>query len=260
MTGPDLPHIEIDGAMATAGQLRAAMLNGFGHFTAMQVSDRGVKGLLLHLHRLDAANRELFGTGLDGALVRHYIRHALGDSIADASVRVIVHESAGTPAVIVSVRPPAVPPGPPWRLRSVPFQRAVAHIKHSGDFGQGYYGRLARASGYDEALLTGPDGIISEGSITNIGFFDGSAITWPAAPALAGITMQLVEPRLAGHDLPSRHSHVRLQDVGGFAGAFVTNSHGIRPVSRIDDHDVPVSAELMKSLAEIYDSVPRDHI
>src|SRR5215469_11134450 len=88
------PRIEIDGRSATTGDLRAAAVSNFGHFTAMQVREHRVRGLKLHLARLDAANVELFGTGLDGDLVRSRIRHALGDT-RDASVRVHVYPTAG---------------------------------------------------------------------------------------------------------------------------------------------------------------------
>ena len=140
----------------------------------MQVRDRQVRGFAHHLARLDAANRELFGIGVDDRVLRSSITHALGDD-ADASVRVYLHETAAGPALMVTVRPPGgMPPGP-WRLKSVPYQRSVAHIKRTADFGQRYYQQLVQASGYDEALLTGHDGIISEGSITNLGCFDRPA-------------------------------------------------------------------------------------
>jgi branched-subunit amino acid aminotransferase/4-amino-4-deoxychorismate lyase len=256
----ELPRIVIDGTEASHDQLRATALSRYGHFTAMQVRKRQVRGLGLHLARLDGANRELFAGPLDGGLIRDHIRHALGDDIADASVRVTVVESPAGPAVIVTVRPPAAAPDSAWRLRSVPYQRSVAHIKHADDFGQAYYQRLVQASGYDEALLTGPDGLISEGSITNVGFFDGTQVTWPAAPALAGITMQLVEPRLAGLGVPCRRSHVRLQDLPGCAAAFVTNSRGIAAVSRVDELDLPVDQRLMGVLATAYESAGWDDI
>ena len=41
-----------------------------------------------------------------------------------------------------------------------------------GDFGQAYYGRLAESRGFDDALLTGPDGTISETAMANVGFFE----------------------------------------------------------------------------------------
>ena len=192
-------RVNVNGSTATADQLRDYVLGPYGHFTAMQVRSARTRGLALHLARLDAATRELFGRGLDGDQVRAHIRHALGD-IQDASVRVIVYWPAADPdpAIMVTVRPPAHLAADRQRLMPVPYQRPVPHIKHTGDVGQAYYGRAAVREGFDDALLTGPDGIIAEGAITNIAFSDGSVLTWPDAPCLAGITWQLVEPRLAG--------------------------------------------------------------
>lgn len=259
-TAAELLRIEINGASATADQLRAAAFGSFGHFTAMQVRARRARGLQHHVARLDAANRELFGVGIDEQVVRSHIRHALGDDIADASVRVHLYEGGDQPSLMVTVRPPGgMLPGP-WRLRSVPYQRPVAHIKHTADFGQRYYQRLAHASGFDEALLTGQDAIISEGSITNVGCFDGRQVIWPAAPALSGITMQLIEPALAGRGLPSARAHVRVRDLGSFAGMFVTNARGIAPVGQVDDLQLPVDQDLMERLGQTYESLPWDSI
>jgi branched-subunit amino acid aminotransferase/4-amino-4-deoxychorismate lyase len=226
-------RIEIDGAAASAGRLRAVTLGGYGHFTAMQVRDCRVRGLDRHLARLDAANKEMFGAGLDAAIIRSHIRHALaGDR--DASVRVYVQEADGQTAVMVTVRPPGGLPDRPWRLRSVPYQRPLAHLKRATDFGQHYYQRLVTAAGFDEALLTGPDGLISEGSVTNVCFAADGAVVWPAGPVLNGITMQLVRDGLAAAGVPSRSEHVRLSALASFTAAFVTNARGIEPVGQID--------------------------
>ncbi|MET9942959.1 aminotransferase class IV, partial [Streptomyces halstedii] len=84
-----LPYVEMDGHPATEDDLRVPALFGFGHFTAMQVRDRRVRGLGLHLDRLTAANQELFQLPLDGEPVRELIRRALDRSgLRDASVRV----------------------------------------------------------------------------------------------------------------------------------------------------------------------------
>lgn len=254
-------RIEIDGQPATAEQLRDAAFAGYGHFTAMQVRRRRVRGLDLHLARLDQGNTEMFGTGLDGDLVRDRIRHALGDAVSDASVRVyVVATRTGAICLAVTIRPPADDPASLWRLRSVPYLRSVPHLKHASDFGQSYYGDLARRDGYDEALLTGPDGEIAEGSVTNICFWDGSAITWPDAPHLRGITMGLIEPRLPGHGIPVRHATVRLAGLGAFSAAFVTNSRGIAAVSQIDDHRFQSDLKPLTTLTDIYESVPWDPI
>jgi branched-subunit amino acid aminotransferase/4-amino-4-deoxychorismate lyase len=253
-------HIEIDGRAATIEQLSATAPAGYGHFTAMQVRNGRVRGLGLHLARLDAANREMFGAGLDTAAVAGYIRHALAGQTRDASVRVYVYEAPDGPAVMVTVRPPGTMAPDVWRLQTVPYQRSLAHIKHLGDFGQGYYGRLAERNGFDEALLTAPDGIICEGSITNIGFSDGAGVRWPDAPALAGVTMQILERALAERGMPSRRAPVRVSDLGSFAGAFVTNSHGIAPVGQVDDLTLPVDGALMSAVTQAYESVGWDEI
>ncbi len=259
-TGPGTPCIEVDGLSASPEQLRAVALDSYGHFTAMQVRNRRVRGLGLHMARLDRASRELFGPGLDTAKVRDHVRHALGGDTRDASVRVYVRELRDRPSVMVTVRPPGGMPGTPWRLQSVPYQRSLAHIKHMADFGQGYYQRLVRRNGFDEALLTGPDGIVSEGTITNIAFFDGSGIVWPTAPALRGITMQILDLNLAGHGLRSRRAAVRLRDLGSFCAALVTNARGVAPVGQIDDSALPVDTGLMRTITEVYESTPWDRI
>jgi len=246
--------MEIDGRSATIERLSTIAPSGYGHFTAMQVRQRQVRGLGLHLDRLDAANREMFGAGLDAARVLGHIRHALGERTADASVRVYVLEAPGGPAVVVTVRPPGAMPAGPWRLRTVPYQRPLPHLKHAGDFGQGYFQRQARREGFDEALLTGPDGTICEGSITNIGFSDGASVVWPAAPVLDGITMQILERMLPGHGMPSQRLPVRVSNLGSFTAAFVTNARGIAPVGRIDDLTLPVDEALMNTLTEAYES------
>ena len=258
--GGTVVHIEIDGRSATVEQLSAAAPAGYGHFTAMQVRNRQVRGLPLHLDRLDAANREMFGAGVDTAAVLGHIRHALGEQTQDASVRVYVYEAPDGPTVMVTVRPPGTMAPDLWRLQTVPYQRSLAHIKHIGDFGQGYYQRLAHTNGFDEALLTGPDGIVCEGSITNIGFSDGAGVVWPAAPALAGITMQILERALAARGVPMRRAPVRVSDLGSFAGAFVTNSHGIAPVGQVDEHTLPVDGALMQALTQAYESAGWDRI
>ena len=256
-----MAHIEIDGQDATVDQLRDASVAHYGHFTAMQVRGGQVRGLDLHLARLDAANREVFGTGLDTAQVRHHLRHALGEATRDASVRISVYETPGGTATMVTVRPPAGMQSIPWRLQTVPYQRPLAHIKHLADFGQSYFRRLAHRNRFDEALLTGPGGAICEGSITNIAFADGAGgIVWPDAPVLAGVTMQILQRALPAYRVSSRRAPVHLADLGSFTGAFVTNSHGIAAVGQIDDLILPVDDALTRTLTQAYESASWDPI
>lgn len=255
--GPSEPlRIEIEGRPADADQLWTTA-SAYGHFTAMQVRGGRTRGLGLHLDRLEAANREVFDAALDRERVRGLVRHALR-GLEDASVRVYVFESGDEPTNMVTVKQPGEV-STPQSLQSVRYQRPDAHIKHLAT-GQGYYSRLARRNGFDDALLTGRDGIVSESSIANIGFFDDSGVVWPDAPLLHGITMQLLERKLPELRVPSRRETVRLSDIVSFQGAFLSNARGVAAVSRIDEVSVRIQAERFATIADAYASVPWDTI
>jgi branched-subunit amino acid aminotransferase/4-amino-4-deoxychorismate lyase len=256
------PRYEVDGAPANPDAVRMWHLAGAWHFTAAQVRDRRVRGLDLHLTRLLRATGELHWPPITADHIVVLMDRALGD-VRDASLRVYVcAPEAGTDrtTLIVSVRDPGDTPPTPQRLRSVPYQRPVAHIKHSGGFAQGYYAGQVSRAGYDGALLTAPDGAISETSIANIGFFDGTGVVWPDAPQLAGITKQLLTRELPRRGVPVRSAPVSLADVARYRAAFVSNSRGIAAVSAVDDAPVPVDEVLMKTLAQAYDGARWDEI
>jgi branched-subunit amino acid aminotransferase/4-amino-4-deoxychorismate lyase len=257
-----LPRVEIDGHPASIEEIWTLDLSASGHFTAMQVRDRRTLGMDFHLARLESATREMFGVDLDGDRFRGYIRHALADDIRDASVRVNVFRSNSAPdvSVLVSVRPPASAPADPQSLQTVEYQRPAAHLKHASSFGQGYYAGLAHANGFHEALFVGTDGAISEGTITNIGFIDGDAIVWPDAPALRGIMMQVLQRELDRSNIAWRYGPVHVDDLASFDGAFVTNSHGIAAIARVDDRSLPTDAELMRTARELLTAAPYDPI
>src|SRR5215510_14545522 len=130
-------YAEIDGQPAGPADLHVLATVNYGHYTTMQVRDRRVRGLVLHLERLDTATRELFGAGLEHDRVRQRLRHALDRD--DASVRITVFGQTGEPSLLVSVSEPIALDGTPARLRSVPFVRALPHIKHVGSFPQAYH-------------------------------------------------------------------------------------------------------------------------
>ena len=249
-------RIEIDGRRADAKTLWSTA-SAYGHFTAMQVRGRRTRGLALHLRRLEAANRELFDAGLDLERVRELIRQALR-SVEDASVRVYAFECDEEPAIMVTVKQPGGV-STPQSLQSVHYQRPDAHLKHLAT-GQAYYSRLARRNGFDDALLRASDGVVSESTIANIGFFDGSGVVWPEAPLLHGITMQLLEQKLPELGVPSRRAPVRLPDITSFEGAFLSNARGVTAVSQVDDLTLPMPTERMKTLADAYASVSWDTI
>jgi len=101
----------------------------------------------------------------------------------------------------------------------------------------------------------GPNGVVSESTLANIGFFDGAGVVWPDAPMLHGITMQLLERELAGRGVPSRRSTVRVQDIASLDGAFLCSARGIAAVTTVDRTSLPVESQGLSVLAEAYASV-----
>jgi branched-subunit amino acid aminotransferase/4-amino-4-deoxychorismate lyase len=253
MTGAVL---EIDGRRVSA-EVAWSTASAFGHFTAMQVRGGRTRGLALHLARLEAANRELFGVGLNGDHVRSLIRHAL-DRTEDASVRVYCFETDAEPALMVTVREPAELASP-QRLRSVRYLRPDAHLKHLAT-GQGYYSWQARRHGFDDALLVAETGTIAETATGNIGLFDGSGVVWPDAPMLPGITLQLLERILPEQGVSVQRASVMLEDVPRFDGAFLSSARGVGAVNAIDGVDLPEQEERIAAVVEAYASVPWDPI
>jgi branched-subunit amino acid aminotransferase/4-amino-4-deoxychorismate lyase len=259
----EFSRVEVNGRATEGAELGNPATTTYGHFTAMQIRSGRVRGLDLHLRRLQAATLELFNVGLDGERVRAYIGHALRD-VLDASLRVYVLSAEPEPSITVTVRPPAEAPTTVQRLASVHFQRPLPHLKHLGGFiiggldAQTHFRRLVQRGGFDEALFTGPGGVISEAAIANIGFFDGEAVIWPDAPALHGITMQLLERALADRGMPWSRRPVLLSDLDSFDGAFLSNSHGIVAVGQIDSHRFGESFARTQTLIEMYDAVAWD--
>ncbi|MEL7975261.1 aminotransferase class IV [Isoptericola sp. F-RaC21] len=220
-------HIEVDGRPATAEQVASTD----GHFTAMQVRGGGVQGLEHHLSRLDGAHREIFGLPLEGDRVRRLVRHALAGR-ADASVRVVLRDPEH---VAVQVGDPRRPPAHPQRLRSVPYLRPFAHLKHLGGFAQAQWARQVGRAGYDDALLVGPDGAVAESTVANVGVLGPTGeVLWPDAPHLRGTGLALVE-----QTTPSRYGPVHLDDLRRCAGAFLVNSIGIVAVTSVDGVELP---------------------
>ncbi|HKP66264.1 MAG TPA: aminotransferase class IV [Casimicrobiaceae bacterium] len=259
-----IDRCELNGAAASAADLRALATTNYGHFTAMQLEHGGVRGLDLHLARLDASTRELFGQPLAGALVRGYARRALDGFDGAASMRINVFARAlqrermaepAAPDVVVSIGAPRRIETTPLRLKSFRYERVLPHVKHVGTFGMFHHRRLAQLDGFDDALFVDAGGAVSEASVWNIGFFDGKGIVWPDAPALRGISMQLLQKGLGERGVPSDSHRIAHADIGAFRSAFLTNcSCAVRPIGEIDGVGFTVDPELDAMLAACYAS------
>lgn len=224
--------ILVDGAPATEAELTYLALVNYGAYTSFRVEDGGVRGLDLHLARLEASAVDLFGESPGEARLRELMRGAVADrddswlrvSLFSPEIRPRDARWNGCPRVMTAVFPPPPPLGDALRLLPVTYGRDAAHLKHSATFPLIRARRTAMAAGFDDALFTDADGLISEGTLWNVGFIRGETVVWPQAPMLAGVTQTLITRGLAAVGLDAVSAPVRLADLGGFDGAFLCNS------------------------------------
>jgi branched-subunit amino acid aminotransferase/4-amino-4-deoxychorismate lyase len=251
----DYVRIEVNGHEADEAAVSLLEHEGWGHFTAMQVRGGQTRGLDLHLARLEAAHRDVYGRALGDEEVRARIRHALGGQ-RDASVRVYGYWAG----LIVTVRGPQDMPRRPHTMRSLHFQRPLARLKHVGSWGQGRFREAALAEGFDEGLLVDEQGRISEGTITNVGFWRDGTVMWPDAPKLQGITMLLLRRQLTAVGIPQAEAPVCVHDLASYQGMILSNSHGWAPVSRVDELMIPQDEAFIDIIAAAMDQCRWDAI
>ena len=262
------PRTEINGETADAATLAFLAQVNYGHFTSMQVRNGGVRGLDLHLDRLAGATWRLFGRDLDRGQVRAWLRQAVDGESVSARITVFSRqldrtrlEQAVDVDVLVATTPAREPDPAPLRVRSTVHARVLPGIKHVGTFDLLHHGREARLAGCDDVVFTSPAGSISEGSIWNIGFWDGAAVILPDSPCLRGITAQLVEAGLASAGIACIRRDVRVDALDGLQAAFAMNSSNpCRPIAGIDGHVFAVDGACSALVQAAYTMHPFERI
>ncbi|KUN02168.1 aminotransferase [Streptomyces yokosukanensis] len=255
--------VTLDGKPVSADEVFPLALTNVGHFTSMRVSEDGtIRGLTLHMERLVRDSRIVWGTGLDTGRVREYVHQGLEEWTAPCVVRVTIYDpkvemghpaDADEPHIMVSVRGAGALPPAPLRAMTVPYERDLPEVKHCGLFGALHARRTAQLAGFGDALFVGRDGLVSEGGTWNVGFIDQDGnVVWPQAPVLPGVTMALLQEHAK-----YRVATVTLDQAKGMAAAFATNtSIGVRPLSAIDNTDLPTEHPVLSQLQETYLSIP----
>lgn len=256
----------LDEKPATVDDLLPLALTDYGHFTSMRVeADRTVRGLALHMERLARDCAIVYGAELDTERVRAHVHAALEGQAGPCVVRVTVYDpavelahpaDAGSPAVLVTLRPAGKLPPAPLSTMSVTYERDLPHVKHCGLFGALHARRAAQLAGAEDALFVGRDGFVSEGGTWNAAFVDNAgAVVWPQAAVLPGVTMTLLQQHAT--DVEHRTAPVTLAQAKAMAAAFATNtSIGVRTLSAIDDTQLPTAHPTLSALRDAYLSIP----
>ncbi|MEU7152801.1 aminotransferase class IV family protein [Streptomyces sp. NPDC045456] len=258
--------VQRGGRAATAGDLTPLAFAGYAHFTAMQVRGGRVRGLDLHLERLRTASEKMFGRAIADDRIRGFLRAALEAGPADLSLTATVYSPAGEftvagaevePEVLVRTGPAATGPQGPLSLAVVEHERTLPAVKHVGEVGKTYFLREAVGQGFDDAAFVDRRGRLSEASIWNLAFWDGSAVVWPEAGMLGGTTMGIVRRQLDGLGVPQRVQEVTVADLPALAGGVVMNSWtpGVA-VHRIGPVPLPDAPGFLALLRRAYEAEP----
>ncbi len=238
--------ILIDGAPAKADDLAHVALVNYGAYTSFRTEGGGVRGLDLHLARLEASARELFGEAVGEARLRQLMRAAVAGR-GDCWLRVALFSPeisprtpgwTGTPRVMISVSAPPAPLPDGLRLQSQVYGREAPHLKHAATFGLIRARRTARLAGFDDALFVDASGRVSEGSLWNIGCVRDGEVVWPQAPMLAGVGQALLQRGLQTVGLAAVTEPVDLGELARYDSAFLCNSATpAAGIASIDGHE-----------------------
>lgn len=257
---------QLNGRTATAADLAPLAFAGFAHFTAMQVRGGRVRGLDLHLQRLRDASIGLFGHAIPDDRLRSHLSSALAIGPSDLSLTATMYSRAGEftttdrsnePDVLIRTAPAATAPKGPLALAVFEHERMLPAIKHVGEIAKTYFMHKAAEQGFDDAAFVDRSGRLSEASIWNLAFWDGTAVVWPEAPMLTGITMSIVRRQLHRRGIPQRVEAISLAQLPELRGAVVMNSWtpGV-PVNRIGSMALPEAPVFLDILHRAYEAEP----
>lgn len=222
----------IDGRAPTLDDLSYFATTNYGAYTSFRVEGGGARGLDLHLARLETSARALFGEAIAEDDLRGFMRTALG-GMRDAWLRVGLFspevwprtpDADVRPRVLTTVSPAPPPLADSLRLQVQTHVRLLPQHKHTASIEAIHARRTARQAGFGDALYADAEGLISEGSLWNIGFFHGDTVVWPQGPMLAGVAQALIDQGLAGRGLASVTRPIHVQEIAVFDGAFICNS------------------------------------
>ncbi|KUM35717.1 aminotransferase class IV [Arthrobacter sp. EpRS71] len=260
----------LNGSAPTAEELAPLAFAGFAHFTAMQVRGGRVRGLDLHLNRLREGSDLLFGHHLPDSSILENMSAALtaADS-ADSSLMVYISTRPGEFRfaadpdlnVLVKFADPVTPPATPLALDLVQHERHVALVKHVGEVSKTLLLRHAKERGFDDAAFMDRSGRISEATIWNLAFWDGTGVTWPKADILYGVTMQILQRQLRAEGVVQETRQITAASIAEATSAAVLNSWspGIG-VHSIGGQRLAASLEFVHLLHDAYQLEPLERI
>ncbi|MCB1182452.1 aminotransferase class IV [bacterium] len=177
---------------------------------------------------------------------------------------------AAIPSTVVMTLVPVAPALAEWAADGIPVvvlddayaRGSFPHLKTLNGLAAVSALRRAAAAGCPEALLTGPDGRLLEGAVSNIFVVRDGRLATPTVGDgfLAGRTRERILGLAAGLGLPAGEAVLRREDLAAAAEVFVVSSvREVLPVVRIDTVPVgdgrpgPVTRRIQAAYRELID-------
>ncbi len=226
-----------------------AVLRGLGAFDFMRTYAGKPFCLRAHLERLEASTRKIglrFPWTID-ALAQLVMETLSRNSHKESNVRIIITGGSsldfmnphGNPRLIIMVSPlPDMPAG--WyrdgiHIITVRAERALAGAKSINYVQASLALEAARQKGAQEAVYTIPQGLVLEGTTSNIFAITAGSLITPGRGILPGITRQVILDLAQSH-FPVEIRDVFLSELLDADEVFICGTNkGIVPVVQVDD-------------------------
>lgn len=234
-----------------------------------------------HLDRLEQTIADLKLSPVERSTVRDaLLRMIAANNLEEGYLRLLVYPSGNctrldptnyqSDILIVGWKVNGPRFAPPLSLGVAEIRRPIAatslpRAKHSGLYGvYASSHSMARAEGYDDALVLHTDGTVCEVTGANIFLVKDSELATPLIPdSIDGITRKLMIDLARSLGLSLREEPLTLDAFRDADEIFLTGTfHGLRPVSSIDGSRPrngapgPVTRALQESFSMMLDSQP----
>jgi branched-chain amino acid aminotransferase len=144
-----------------------------------------------------------------------------------------------------------------YSLKSLQLERPKPNVKVVNASLTQQAEALKKATGADEVLLINQQGLVTEGSKSNIFFVINDALqTAPLDLVLGGITRQKVLELCTENNIRYIEKAINIGALGQVQAAFITGtSPRVMPVCRIDDHALNVKNPVVQKVMELYNQL-----
>ena len=196
----------VDGREPVANELLHLAMYPYGAYTSFVVEHGAIRGLDLHISRLEHASTTLFGSTVENRRIRHAIRQHISYAGENVRMRICLFNpnfDLAAPAATdtISILTTSTPdttvdtttPGAALHVRTTAAVRQLYDVKTISMLDQIVARRQAHIDGFDDVLFIEHDTVL-EGTTWNVTLFNNTTMTatTPTGALLEGVTAALL--------------------------------------------------------------------